>query len=100
MHASPAYVRRLLASRRLFGIKVGPVWGVYLEDLEAFQRGRRPPGRPCKAAARPIGEDDTRNRITGDLAAAGTHDALLKPKAVAPTRDGTARRVNGRSRVD
>jgi hypothetical protein len=100
MHASPAYVRRLLASRRLFGIKVGPVWGVYLEDLEAFQRGRRLPGRPRKAAARPIGEEDTRNRITGDRAAAGTDDALLKPKAGGPTHDGTARRVGGRSRVD
>jgi hypothetical protein len=80
LHASPAYVRRLLASRRLFGIKVGPVWGVYLEDLETFLRGRRPPGRPRKAAARPIDEDDTRNRITDDRAAAGTDDALLKPK--------------------
>jgi hypothetical protein len=96
MHASPAYVRRLLASRRLFGIKVGPVWGVYLEDLEAFQRGRRLPGRPRKAPARPIGEEDTRNRITGVRAAAGTDDALLKPKAGHPMHDGTARRVNGR----
>jgi hypothetical protein len=100
MRASPAYVRRLLASRRLFGIKVGPVWGVYLEDLEAFQRGRRPPGRPRKAAARPIGEEDTRNRITGVRAAAGTDEALLKPKAAAPTHDAASRRVMRRSRVD
>jgi hypothetical protein len=80
LHASPAYVRRLLASRRLFGIKVGPVWGVYLEDLETFLRGRRPPGRPPKAAERPLGEADTRNRITNVRAAAGTDEALLKPK--------------------
>lgn len=80
LHASPAYVRRLLASRRLFGIKVGPVWSVYLEDLETFLRGRRPPGRPPKAAPRPLGEDDTRNRITDVRAAAGTDEALLKPK--------------------
>jgi hypothetical protein len=81
LHASPAYVRRLLASRRLFGIKVGPVWGVYLEDLETFLRGRRPPGRPPKAAERPLGEDDTRRRINNVRAASGTDDALLKPKA-------------------
>jgi hypothetical protein len=70
----------LLASQRLFGIKVGPVWGVYAEDLESFMRGRRPPGRPRKAPLRPIGEDDTRARITRERAVAGTDDALLKPK--------------------
>jgi hypothetical protein len=43
-------------------------------------RGRRPPGRPRKATERPIGEDDTRNRITYERAAAGTDDALLRPK--------------------
>jgi hypothetical protein len=73
-------VRRLLAGQRLFGIKVGPVWGVYAEDLETFMRGRRPPGRPRKAPVRPIGEDDTRQRITQERAVAGTDDALLKPK--------------------
>jgi hypothetical protein len=31
-------VRRLLANRRLYGIKIGPVWGVYLEDVESFMR--------------------------------------------------------------
>jgi hypothetical protein len=76
-------VRRLLASQRLFGIKVGPVWGVYPEDLETFMRGRRPPGRPPKAAMRPIDEEDTRNRITRVRASGGTDDALLKPKALA-----------------
>ena len=76
-------MRRLLASRRLFGIKIGPVWGVYLEDVETFLRGRRPPGRPRKAAARPIGEEDTRNRISEERAAAGTDEALLKPKVEA-----------------
>src|SRR5207237_8351455 len=48
LQASEAYVRRLLITRRLFGIKVGPVWGVYEEDLESFKRLRRPPGRPRK----------------------------------------------------
>jgi hypothetical protein len=70
----------LLASQRLFGIKVGPVWGVYPEDVESFMRGRRPPGRPRKASVRPIGEDDIRNHITDERAAAGTDDSLLKPK--------------------
>jgi hypothetical protein len=80
LHASPAYVRRLLASQRLFGIKVGPVWGVYEEDLESFMRGRRPPGRPRAAPVRPVGEDDIRDHITHERAAAGTDDSLLKPK--------------------
>jgi hypothetical protein len=80
LHASPAYVRRLLASQRLFGIKVGPVWGVYAEDVESFMRGRRPPGRPRRAATRPLGEDDTRDRITTERAAAGTDESLLRPK--------------------
>lgn len=71
-------MRRLLASRRLYGIKIGPVWGVYLEDVESFMRGRRPPGRPRKAAGRPLGEEDTRSRITNERASAGTHDSLLK----------------------
>ena len=75
-------MRRLLASQQLFGIKVGPVWGVYPEDLESFVRGRRPPGRPRKAAARPIDEEDTRQRITDERAALGTDDALLKPKTL------------------
>ncbi len=72
-------MRRLLGSRRLYGIKIGPVWGVYPEDLESFMRGRRSPGRPRKAAGRPLGEDDTRSRITDERASAGTRESLLKP---------------------
>jgi hypothetical protein len=41
-------VRRLLLGRRLYGIKVGPVWAIFPNDLEAFKRIRRPPGRPRK----------------------------------------------------
>ena len=85
-------MRRLLASQRLFGIKVGPVWGVYAEDVESFMRGRRPPGRPGKAATRPIDEEDTRHRITDERAAAGTDDALLKPKTLVPASRSTSRR--------
>jgi len=78
LDSSPAYVRRLLASRRLYGVKIGPVWGVYLEDVESFMRGRRPPGRPRKAAGRPIDEDDTRSRITHERASVRTQDSRLK----------------------
>ena len=42
-------MRRLLLRNRLFGIKVGPVWAIFPNDLEAFKRMRRPPGRPRKA---------------------------------------------------
>ena len=49
LKASDAYVRRLLLTRRLYGIKVGPVWAILPEDLERFKRMRRGPGRPPKA---------------------------------------------------
>jgi hypothetical protein len=80
LHTSEAYVRRLLASRRLYGIKIGPVWGVFAQDLESFMRLRRPPGRPRKARGRPNAEKEMRLRITRERAAAGTDDSLLKPK--------------------
>ena len=48
LDASEAYVRRLLIRERLYGIKVGVVWAILPADLEAFKRGRRPPGRPRK----------------------------------------------------
>ena len=41
-------MRRLLLRNRLYGIKVGPVWAIFPNDLEAFKRMRRPPGRPRK----------------------------------------------------
>ncbi|HZQ49424.1 MAG TPA: hypothetical protein VFB69_03865 [Candidatus Dormibacteraeota bacterium] len=46
LKASEAYVRRLLLRQRLYGIKVGFVWAIFPEDLAAFKRTRRPPGRP------------------------------------------------------
>jgi len=49
LNASDAYVRRLLLTQRLYGIKVGPVWAILPEDLELFKRMRRGPGRPPKA---------------------------------------------------
>ena len=80
LNASEAYVRRLLASQRLYGIKVGPVWCVYSEDLENFVRMRRPRGRPRKSPARPLGENDNRLRIETDKASARTADSLRRPR--------------------
>jgi len=48
LNASEAYVRRMLLRQRLYGIKVGIVWAILPNDLEAFRRTRRPPGRPRK----------------------------------------------------
>lgn len=48
LRASEAYVRRLLLRQRLYGIKVGTVWAILPDDLEAFKRVRRAPGRPPK----------------------------------------------------
>jgi hypothetical protein len=78
LQASEAYVRRLLIGKRLYGMKVGPVWAVYPEDLETFQRLRRPPGRPRGTTVRPAGESDRRLRINSERASAGTGTALRK----------------------
>jgi excisionase family DNA binding protein len=77
LQASAAYVRRLLIRGQLFGTKVGPVWAVYPEDLEAFLRLRRPPGRPRKAV-RSVRELETRLRIDQERNAAGTDGMLRK----------------------
>jgi hypothetical protein len=78
LQSSQAYVRRLLISRRLYGIKVGPVWAIYPEDLESFQRLRRRPGRPAGTGARPAEEAEMRVRIESERASAGTAGALRK----------------------
>ncbi len=80
LKASDAHVRRLLISQRLYGIKVGPVWAIFQEDLEIFKRLRRPPGRPPKANERPSDERERRLRITSERAAAGSDALLRKPR--------------------
>ena len=80
LQASEAYVRRLLIERRLYGFKVGPVWAIYAEDLESFQRLRRPPGRPPRAGERPPGESAGRLRIDSERVSAGTDGALRQPR--------------------
>ena len=88
LQASDAYVRRLLISQRLYGIKVGSVWVVYEEDLETFRRLRRPRGRPRKAAMPE--EPDIRIRITSEQAPAGTNDghevSRRRPNSARPAR--------------
>jgi excisionase family DNA binding protein len=79
LQASEAYVRRLLIGRRLYGVKVGPVWAIHPEDLESFRRLRRPPGRPQKTAERLGEEAAMRVRINSERASAGTDSVLRKP---------------------
>jgi hypothetical protein len=40
----------MLARQRLYGTKVGTVWAIFPDDVEAFKRTRRPAGRPRKLA--------------------------------------------------
>jgi hypothetical protein len=54
-------VRRLLLRQRLYGVKVGIVWAIFPDDLDAFRRGRRRPGRPRKNAAS-LDQDPTISR--------------------------------------
>jgi len=79
LQSSEAYVRRLLIGRQLYGVKVGPVWAIHPEDLESFQRLRRPPGRPPKSAERLNEEAAMRVHINTERATAGTDSALRKP---------------------
>ena len=79
LKASEAYVRRLLLRKRLYGIKVGPVWAFFPADLEVFKRIRRRPGRPSKAEqiAATLETTDHMNR---DRARARTNRALRRPR--------------------
>ena len=45
----------MLARQRLYGTKVGSVWALFPDDVEAFKRTRRPAGRPRKLPAMPPG---------------------------------------------
>src|SRR5690348_14584686 len=87
LRASDAYVRRLLISQRLYGIKVGPVWAIYREDLEMFRRWRRRPGRPPKSSERPPEERERRLRITSERAAVGSDALLRRPRRSRKARE-------------
>lgn len=72
-------MRRLLARQRLYGTKVGFVWAIYPDDLNAFKRMRRPPGRPRKF------QEDAPGRaaaaqIAGERIGAGTDRLLRRPR--------------------
>lgn len=88
LDASEAYVRRLLLRQRLYGTKLGFVWVIYPDDLEAFKRMRRPPGRPRKTAE--SANQAKLAHIAGERVRAGT-DRLLRPRA----RGGRARSKRG-----
>jgi len=77
LNASEAYVRRLLVRQRLYGIKVGVVWAIFPNDLEAFKRMRRPPGRPRRLGV--ASSDKTAaTRIARERKRAGTRNVLRK----------------------
>jgi hypothetical protein len=63
--------------QRLYGIKVGVVWAIFPNDLEAFKRTRRPPGRPRTAAA--VESDQAAvKHIANERKRAGTRQYLRK----------------------
>jgi hypothetical protein len=79
LNASEAYVRRLLLRQRLYGTKIGFVWAIYPDDLVAFKRLRRPPGRPRKPRAGTSERAASDVRIAGERKRAGT-DRMLRGK--------------------
>jgi hypothetical protein len=50
----------------MYGTKIGFVWAIYPDDLEAFKRMRRRPGRPRKQAM-PLAGKRLRNDLVGRL---------------------------------
>ena len=82
LNASEAYVRRLLMRQRLYGTKVGVVWAIFPDDVAAFKRTRRPPGRPSNPIADPRNEASAK-RMSGERKRAGT-GRLLRKRLPAP----------------
>jgi hypothetical protein len=75
-------VRRLLLRNRLYGIKVGSVWAIFPNDLEAFKCMRRPPGRPRKVERNAI-DRASAARTARERIRAGT-DRLLRKRLQQP----------------
>ena len=69
----------MLLRQRLYGIKVGIVWAILPNDLEAFKRTRRPPGRPRKQVVRASDQAST-IRVARERKRAGTNRLLRKPR--------------------
>jgi len=82
LNASEAYVRRMLLRQRLYGIKVGIVWAILPDDLAAFRRTRRPPGRPRKLVVSVVSAIDQASaiRVVRERKHAGTNRLLRKPR--------------------
>ena len=72
-------MRRLLLRQRLYGIKVGIVWAILPDDLEAFRRTRRPPGRPRKLVVSAVDQASAK-RVRRERKRAGTNRLLRKPR--------------------
>jgi hypothetical protein len=70
-------VRRLLLRQRLYGIKVGIVWAILPDDLEAFRRTRRPPGRPRMLVTSAV-DKASNARVAVERKRAGTKRLLRK----------------------
>ncbi len=90
-------MRRLLLRQRLYGTKVGFVWAIYPDDLDAFVRTRRPPGRPRKLNVS-ASDRASAKHIAGERVRAGT-DRLLRKRLHEPgkpRRTGTPARPNSR----
>ena len=87
LNASDAYVRRLLLRQRLYGIKVGTVWAMFPDYLDAFRRMRRPPGRPRKHDVS-ASDELSAALISSERKGAGTGRFLRKtqPSALKPKR--------------
>jgi excisionase family DNA binding protein len=77
LNASEAYVRRMLLRQRLYGIKVGIVWAILPDDLEAFRRTRRRPGRPRKFAVSAVDQASAAHMVR-ERERAGTNRLLRK----------------------
>ena len=76
-------MRRLLLRQRLYGIKVGIVWAILPDDLDAFKRTRRPPGRPRKLGLSAMERAST-VRVARERKRAGT-DRLLRRRRLEPS---------------
>jgi excisionase family DNA binding protein len=79
LNASAAYVRRMLLRQRLYGIKVGIVWAILPDDLEAFRRARRRPGRPRKVVVSAL-DQASAIRVDRERKRAGTNRLLRKQR--------------------
>jgi hypothetical protein len=62
---------------------LGFVWAIYPDDLEAFKRMRRPPGRPRKTIQ--SGNKASLARIADERVRAGT-GRLLRQRQTTPSR--------------